>query len=92
MLEYMLKMHDLGDLHSGGDMSRERCMLGKDVFSKESHAGGRSYCGKTQSCRGRCRLGEMLAVKKCILGMLLVEIYILRRTHDVSDECWGYYI
>lgn len=53
---------------------------------------GQIILWKDTSCRGRCRLREMLAVKKCILGMLLVEIYILRRTHDVSDECWEYYI
>lgn len=52
MLEYMLKMHDLGELYSGGDMSWEKCMLGKDVFSKERHAGGRSYCGKMQAGGG----------------------------------------
>lgn len=35
-----------------GETCPERCMLGKDVFRKERHAGGRSYCGKMQAGGG----------------------------------------
>lgn len=33
---------------------------------------------------GRCRLGEMHAMKKCILWRILVGGHILRKTHDVE--------
>ena len=71
----------MASMHAGG-----RCL-------QEGQAcWGQIILGKNASWRLRYRLGEMLAMKKCILGRMLAERYTLRRTHDVSDECWGCYI